>query len=142
MNCRAAARNPALPKRRILARRPALARPIYLAVPPQGNGGFGKAAAGRRYQVAWSPSQQGVLATCAFDRSVQIHSISSGSGTAPEVAPEAFWRRLRLWGEISVLLVQIQGPSKTRKARRRSIAGERFSSVRSRSRVPGLCGFL
>ena len=51
------------------------------------SGGFGKAARGRRYQVAWSPSQPAVLATCAFDRSVQVHSLvgfSSLTQSAPK----------------------------------------------------------
>eukprot|EP00615_Pteridomonas_danica_P011892 CAMPEP_0114343358 /NCGR_PEP_ID=MMETSP0101-20121206/10544_1 /TAXON_ID=38822 ORGANISM="Pteridomonas danica, Strain PT" /NCGR_SAMPLE_ID=MMETSP0101 /ASSEMBLY_ACC=CAM_ASM_000211 /LENGTH=1181 /DNA_ID=CAMNT_0001478035 /DNA_START=71 /DNA_END=3616 /DNA_ORIENTATION=- len=70
-------------------------KPIYeftadtVAAPTGGFGGFGMSA-GRRYQVAWSPKQRATLATCSFDRKVQVYSMS-GTRTHCSRAPK--WLR-------------------------------------------------
>ena len=72
-------------------------RPVYelpastVAANTGGFGGFGAAAVGRRYEVGWSPRVRGVVATCAFDRKVQVFNMasaplapaSSGAARAP-----------------------------------------------------------
>ena len=42
-------------------------------------GGVGNMA-GRRYQVEWSPTTPAVLATCSFDRKVQVWSMAGAGG--------------------------------------------------------------
>jgi protein transport protein SEC31 len=70
-------------------------RPVYefvadtLAAPSGGFGGFGMSA-GRRYQVSWSPKQRATLASCSFDRKVQVYSMS-GTRTHCSRAPK--WLR-------------------------------------------------
>lgn len=44
---------------------------------------FGGGSAGRRYQVAWSPSVPAVLATCSFDRKVQVFSMAGAAYRTP-----------------------------------------------------------
>jgi protein transport protein SEC31 len=50
-------------------------------------GGLGNAASNRRYQVQWSPQIPAVIATCSFDRKVQVFSMAgarNSSGRPPK----------------------------------------------------------
>jgi len=70
-------------------------RPIYelpVTAPVQAGGGFGGfgASVGRRYFCDWSPKVPAVLATCSFDRKVQVYNMSAAKTTSAR-APK--WMR-------------------------------------------------